>query len=89
MDHTHRYRTLDAISSNTVKHYLADKEATRQCEACGNPSWSVSSLTCELLIGRLPGGVQNSSMVLPVTIALCDNCGNLRLFSLSRVEGRS
>jgi len=72
----------------TIVTAIERKGALKPCDACGNKTWLVPSgegeengVTASMLLGASLGPI------LTFAPAICNNCGNTRLFHLDTLLG--
>jgi len=61
-----------------------------ECELCGRDSWEMVGDGETALLGLLPlvkeTGVTSSTKNLRLMVLTCENCGNVKIFSPSKIE---
>ena len=59
------------------------KKINANCEVCSQNNWSVADQAVTLLVSNLEGGISLPPPNIPTAALVCNNCGNVRLFSLA------
>ena len=67
-------KVIEAINKKKIKP---------NCEVCSQNNWSVADQAVTLLASNLEGGFSLPPPNIPTAALVCNNCGNVRLFSLS------
>ncbi len=73
------------ISDDFQKRLIAtlkEKGASSNCEICNKNNWSIVNEGVALNISDFSGGLRLPQPNIPSAAMICNNCGNIRLFSL-------